>query len=363
MITILGTYLRHYIDTSLDSNNTTLQQLPQVQLHSFSDNLFFDKLLYSADLQFTNYYRVDGIEATKTNLVLPISYSFSLFDDYLKLTLQEEVSISKINYSNAVGSYKNAQFIESRHSIGLDSDLLKKYDTGIHTLNLSSDFIIPERTKLSGDIYPLTNTNTELSPFPISETTKLLTFAINQSWTSLEDLQEIINHKIKQSVIYDSFNNTKMGNLENEIRYNYFLGTISNTLVYSNLDKRLIESSTSFSLNYLDYFLNLSHYMSRNTPNSGKEELESYAIKTGINFYNDYKLSYLENYNLETNTRSRQGFMFEINDKCWDLNINLEKTIVPSSTTANSKKQDIIYVQLILKPLGGIKQQYKVKGD
>lgn len=359
----LGTYLRHYIDTSLDSNNTTLQQLPQVQLHSFSDNLFFDKLLYSADLQFTNYYRVDGIEATKTNLVLPISYSFSLFDDYLKLTLQEEVSISKINYSNAVGSYKNAQFIESRHSIGLDSDLLKKYDTGIHTLNLSSDFIIPERTKLSGDIYPLTNTNTELSPFPISETTKLLTFAINQSWTSLEDLQEIINHKIKQSVIYDSFNNTKMGNLENEIRYNYFLGTISNTLVYSNLDKRLIESSTSFSLNYLDYFLNLSHYMSRNTPNSGKEELESYAIKTGINFYNDYKLSYLENYNLETNTRSRQGFMFEINDKCWDLNINLEKTIVPSSTTANSKKQDIIYVQLILKPLGGIKQQYKVKGD
>ena len=359
----LGTYLRHYIDTSLTSNDETLQQLPQVQLHSFSDNLFFEKLLYSTDLQVTNYTRDEGVNAIKTDFTIPISYSFSLFDDYVNLTLQEEVSISKINYSNSPTSYENAKFIESRHSIGLNSDLIKKYDTGLHTINLSSDFVIPETNKLEGDIYEITNSDTELSSFPLSETTKTLTFAINQSWTDLEELKEIINHKIKQSIIYDDYDNSKLGNLENELRYNYYLGSISNKLLYSNLDNTLVESSTSFSLNYLDYFLNLSYYMSKETENSGKEDLESYKIKTGYKFNKDYKISYIENYNLEENTRSKQGFTFEINDRCWNLNINLEKTIVPTSTTASSKKQDIIYVQLLLKPLGGIKQSYKIKGD
>ena len=359
----LGTYLRHYIDTSLTSNDETLQQLPQVQLHSFSDNLFFEKLLYSTDLQVTNYTRDEGVNAIKTDFTIPISYSFSLFDDYLNLTLQEEVSISKINYSNSPTSYENAKFIESRHSIGLNSDLIKKYDTGLHTINLSGDFVIPETNKLEGDIYEITNSDTELSSFPLSETTKTLTFAINQSWTDLEELKEIINHKIKQSIIYDDYDNSKLGNLENELRYNYYLGSISNKLLYSNLDNTLVESSTSFSLNYLDYFLNLSYYMSKETENSGKEDLESYKIKTGYKFNKDYKISYIENYNLEENTRSKQGFTFEINDRCWNLNINLEKTIVPTSTTASSKKQDIIYVQLLLKPLGGIKQSYKIKGD
>ncbi len=359
----LGTYLRHYIDTTVDSNDETLQQLPQVQLHSFSDSLFFDKLLYSADLQVTNYTRDEGVTATKTDLYIPFLYSFSFFNDYLNLTLQEEVSISKINYSNSSTSFKNANFIENRHIISLNSDLLKKYETGIHTMNLSSELVIPETSKLSGDIYSLTSSDADLSSFPLSETTKTLTFAINQSWTNLEELKEIINHKIKQSVIYDEYDNSKLGNLENELRYNYFLGTVYNKLIYSNLDNELIESSSSFSLNYLDYFLNLSYYMSKETENSGKDNLESYTVKTGMKISNDYKLSYIENYNLETNTRSKQGFIFEINDKCWDLTLNLEKTIVPSSTTSNSTKQDIIYVQLILKPLGGLKQQYKIKDE
>lgn len=356
----LGTYLRHYIDTSKISNKDTIQQIPQVQLHSFSNSMFFDELLYSTDLQVTNYTRETGLNAVKTDLVVPISYSFLFFDDYLRLKLQEEISVSTIDYSNSSTSYKNAQFIESRHTIGVNSDLLKKYETGIHTINLSSDFIIPETTKVSGDIYPLTSSDTTLTPFPISKTTKVLTFAINQSWTSLEDLKEIINHKLKQSIIYDSLNNSRLGDLENEIRYNYYLGTISNKLLYSNIDKKIVESSTAFSLNYLDYYLNLSYYMSRNTPNSGKENLESYAIGTGIKFYKNYKFSYVENYNIKTNTRSKQAFVFEINDRCWNLNINFEKSIVPSSTTTNSRKQDIIYVQLLLKPLGGIRQQYNV---
>ncbi|ADG93428.1 Organic solvent tolerance protein [Arcobacter nitrofigilis DSM 7299] len=359
-----GTYLRHYMDTNLDSNKTTLQQLPQVQLHSFSDNLFFDKLLYSADLQSTNYTRQTGIDAVKTDLNVPVSYSFSMFDDYLRVILQEEVTVSKINYSNANGNYKNATFVENRHKVTLNTNLVKKYDTGIHTINFNTDFVIPNVVKSEGDIYPLTNTSSELSPFPLSKTTKTITFSLNQSWTDLEDLKEIINHKISQSIIYDDFNNTELGDLENEIRYNYFLGSISNRIVYSNLDNKLTESSTSFSFNYENYFFNATHYMSKNTPNSGKEDLESYTLNTGFTFYKDYKFTYEENYNIEKKLRNKQAFILGINDKCWDLNLSYTKEITPSSSTIrNSRRQDIVFLELTLKPIGGFKQQYTVKED
>lgn len=39
--------------------------------------------------------------------------------------------------------------------------------------------------------------------------------------------------------------------------------------------------------------------MSKNTPNSGKEDLESYTLNTGFTFYKDYKFTYEENYNIE----------------------------------------------------------------
>ncbi|WP_419764811.1 MAG: LPS-assembly protein LptD [Arcobacter sp.] len=358
----IGTYLRHYLDTDLSSNDTTLQQLPQVQLHSFSDNFYLDKLLYSADLQVTNYTRPSGLEAVKTDFTIPLSYSFSFFDDYLRLVLQEEVSVSKIEYDNGTANYKNTTFIENRHKVSLNSNLIKKYESGIHTINFNTDFVIPNVIKSKGDIYPLSNTSSELSPFPLSKTTKTITFAVNQSWTDIEDLKEIINHKISQSIIYDDFNNTELGDLENEIRYNYFLGSIANRIIYSNLDNKVTESSISFSLTYENYFFNASHYLSKNTPNSGKEDLESYAINTGFTFYKDYSLSYKENYNLEDRIRTKQAFVFGINDKCWSLDLSFEKSITPTaSTTANSVKQDIVYLELTLKPLGGLKQEYMVK--
>ncbi|WP_428022942.1 LPS-assembly protein LptD [Arcobacter sp.] len=359
-----GTYLRHYIDTNLDSNKSTLQQLPQVQLHSFSDSLFLDKLLYSIDLQSTNYSRQSGIDAVKTDFNVPVSYSFSMFDDYLKIILQEELTISKINYSNGNSAYKNAKFIENRHKVTFNSNLVKEYESGIHTINFNTDFVFPNVVKLDGDIYPLNSNSSELSAFPLSKTTKTITFSLNQAWTNIEELKEIINHKISQSIIYDDFNNTELGDLENEIRYNYFLGTISNRIIYSNLDKKLTESSTSFSFNFENYFFNATHYLSKNTPNSGKEELESYSYNTGFSFYKDYSLRYEENYNLKEKLRNKQAFIFGINDKCWSLDLKYIKEIKPSaSTTTNSTKQDIVYLELTLKPLGGFKQQYMVKEE
>jgi LPS-assembly protein len=356
-----GTYFRYYLDKSLDSNDTVLQELPQAQLHKFSAPILFDNLLYSADYKFTNYERQLGVNAYRHELLLPFSYGFSLFDDYLNITLKQELTLIKQQYAHTDVNYDDASFAETRSIVNISTDLLKEYDSVIHTMNLSTNFSIPKVTGKDGDIYSINTQDSNLESFPITKSAKTLTFALNQSLYDNETLKQIINHKISQAVLFDSLNNSELGNLENEVTVNYLLGSLNNRLLYSHQDNELIENSSSVSLTYLDYYLRLGYYMSKDTPNSGKEDLESYTIDTGFGFWRDYKLSYYENYNIEEQTRSKQGIKFNITDKCWDLSLRFEKEIEPASSTRDtSKEQDIIYLELVLKPLGGLQQSYKV---
>lgn len=357
-----GTYMRYYLDKSLSSNDTVLQELPQIQLHKYSKPILLDNLLYSADYKFTNYERQIGVNAFRHELLLPFSYGFSLFDDYLNVVLKQEITLIKQQYSHTNTNYEDAGFAETRSIMSLNTDLLKEYASFLHTMNLATNFTVPKTIGKEGDLFSITTNDTALSAFPITESAKTMTFALNQSFYDKEDLKQIINHKISQAVVFDSLNNSELANLENELTINYLLGSLSNRLIYSHQDKELIESSTSFNLDYIDYFLKLSYYVSKDTPNSGKEDLESYGLNIGYKFYRDYALSYYENYNIQEQVRNKQGVKFSITDKCWDLNVHLEKRIEPSSSTRNnSVEQEVIYLQLVLKPLGTINQNYKIK--
>lgn len=365
-----GTYLRYYLDTSKGadgkqvSNDSTLQQLPQVQVHKYSEPLLFDEIMYSSDFTYTNRFREDDLNANRYELTVPLSYSFYMFDDFLNITLKEELTAIKQTYSNGNKSFDDATFFENRHIISASTDLVKKYDSLLHTVNLEGSFVIPNQFGVDGDTKIDLNPNDKLTPndFTISETAKSMNFSLNQSLYSNEDLEQIINHKLSQAVVYDEFDNSKLGNMENELTINYLFGTIYNKLLYSHLDDELIENSSSFSFDYLNYFLKLSYYMSQETKNSDKEDLESYTVDIGYNFLRDYTVSYYEKYNIEDQLRSKQGVVFSVTDRCWDLNVRYEKEIEASSSTVSSTiEQDIVYLELVLKPLGQINQKYKVK--
>ncbi len=360
----LGSYMRYYIDTQKESNGDTLQELPKLQAHSYNRPIFLDKLLYSADLKYTNHYRRKELNANQYELNIPISYSFSLFDDYAKLVLKHEISANKFQYSNDNTSrdFEDGTYIESNSTIALHSDLVKPYEDFIHTVNLSVDYNHSESLEKDGDLYSLTNDNIVLSPFPIEKSSDSINLGINQSFYDKEDLTQIVNHKLKQSILYDDFDNPKLQNMENQIIYNYFLGTISNKLVYNHQDDKLIESSSNFSLTYENFDLKLGHYMSKETENSEKENLESYNIYAKYKFSDDYSIGYSTNYNLEDKIRSKQALIFNINDKCWSLDIKYEKEITPASTVdLEPIKQDIVYLQLFLKPIGMFRQKYEIQ--
>ena len=358
----LGSYFRYYIDTDsdTDSNSATIQELPKLQAHSYSRSLFFDKLIYSSDLKFTNYSRSEGITAKQYEFDIPLSYSFSLFRDYLQFTATQELVVNKYEYSNFdTTTYDTGTYAESNTTLSLSSDLIKPYENYLHTMNLSVDYTDTHIIEEEGDLYFSSDDNSDLSDFSVTKSSDSINLGINQSLYDSESLKQIINHKLTQSILYDDYDNLEFQNMENEITYNYILGSVKNNLVYNFQDKEFIESSSSFTLSYNDYYMKLGHYMSKDTDNSGLDDLESYQIDLKYKFSNDYSVGYYTSYNVEEELRSNQTLAFSITDKCWNLDLKYIREIEAATTTdGDPTENNGIYFELLLKPLGGVIQEF-----
>lgn len=373
-----GIYGKYYIDVSKKSNKNTLQELPQIQLHSYNKELLLEGLLYSLDARYTNYYRKEGLNADIYSLNLPLSYSKNILDDYMFVGIDNSSTLSKYNYSKSKYRYDDATLLQNKTSFFIGSDLIRPYTDYIHTMNLKASYDIPRNLKKDGDIRGITLTENdnankykELRDFPIVEDNKQIKLSLNQSLYNKETTKQIVNHKISQSIMYDSFDEFKAQDLENYIKLNHDYGSISSRVTYNMQDRTIVESSNNLSLNYNDFTLSANYYKSKSTDNqfNNRDNDESYGYKASYKVAKDYKLSYYENYDIKENVRNRQGIGINIDDSCWNLDLKVEKEITPRSRYNQSRKeydshkQTIVYAQLILKPLGGIKQKYITKDN
>lgn len=366
----MGTYARYYIDNSKESNRDTLQELPQIHFHSYNKEIFLDNLIYSVDAKAMNYTRPEGLNANVYELSAPISYSKYFFDDYLYLTLENKTIVTKYEYSNFDSiRYDDGDLIQNRTSVLVGTDLIKPYEDYLHTINLNAEYIVPKNLKEDGDLYNITVDKDslkgkELKAFPIIQEEKNINLSLNQSIYSKYSLEQLINHKMSQSILYDELDNPKLHNYENYLKINHDYGTISGKIVYNVQDKQFIESSANSVLTYDDFSLGLGYYKSKETENSDKENLESYRITTAYQIAKDYKISYYENYNLLEKIRNKQGISFNINDNCWNLDLRFEHEILPTSSRyENGKDQKVIFINLLLKPLGGLRQKYSLNDN
>ncbi|QKF77574.1 LPS-assembly protein LptD [Arcobacter defluvii] len=373
----MGTYARYYIDTSKKSNSNTLQELPQAHFHSYNKEVFIDNLLYSIDTKVMNYTRPEGLTANVYEISVPISYSKYFLDDYLYLTVENKTIISKYDYDNFTNNdYEDGNLIQNRTSILVGSDLIKPYENYLHTMNLGAEYVIPKNLKEDGDLYKITTVSgstkeNELKAFPITQEEKNINLTLNQSLYEKNSLKQLINHKMSQSILYDEVDNPKFEDFENYVKVNHDFGSISGRVVYNMDDNTFVENSISNTLSYEDFSLTAGYYKSKKTDNTfnDRDDLESYRFNTSYKISKDYKITYYENYNILEKTRNKQGISFNINDNCWNLDLKYEKEVIPETryndltNKYDSKEQEIIFVNLILKPLGGIKQKYKMEND
>ena len=83
-----ATYMKYYVDLSLQSNAKTIQQLPSLHYHHYLDTLLSDHLLYNLNLKSTNLYRQSGQTAIQTDLDIPLKLRTTLFDEYLNISYE-----------------------------------------------------------------------------------------------------------------------------------------------------------------------------------------------------------------------------------------------------------------------------------
>ena len=373
-----GVYGKYYVDASQKTNDNTLQELPQIQLHSYNKELFLENLIYSIDTKAQNFTRKEGLNAKIYDINVPISYTKNILDDYMYVGVENRTILTQYDYSNSLYNnlrYEDGTLIQNRTSFIVGTDLIKPYSDYIHTLNLNASYDIPENLRKDGDLYNITVKDNqplkynELSVFPTLQEQKTIKLSLNQSIYDKDNLKQFINHKMSQSILYNSFDEPKFQDLDNYVKINHDYGSLSGKVVYNMDDNKVVEGSFDNSLSYENLTFSAGYYYTKKTNNefNTRDDLESYRLSTSYKLAKDYSIKYYENYDLQEKTRNRQGIGLNIDDSCWNLDLLLEKEITPrsryveSTRSYDSHEQTIVYAVLMLKPIGGIRQKSIVK--
>ena len=375
-----GVYGKYYVDASQKTNDNTLQELPQIQLHSYNKELFLENLIYSIDTKAQNFTRKEGLNAKIYDITVPISYTKNILDDYMYLGVENRTILTQYDYSNSLYNnlrYEDGTLIQNRTSFIVGTDLIKPYSDYIHTVNLNASYDIPENLRKDGDLYNITVKENqplkydELSVFPTLQEQKTIKLSLNQSIYDKDNLKQFINHKMSQSILYNSFDEPKFQDLDNYVKINHDYGSLSGKVVYNMDDNKVVEGSFDNSLSYENLTFSAGYYYTKKTNNefNTRDDLESYRLSTSYKLAKDYSIKYYENYDLQEKTRNRQGIGLNIDDSCWNLDLLLEKEITPrsryveSTRSYDSHEQTIVYAVLMLKPIGGIRQKSIVQNS
>jgi len=362
-----GFEIKYYDDLSQNNNDATMQTIPSINLHKYSNSLIFDNLSYSIDTEITKDTRKIGLGADTTTIYVPLTYSIPLLSDYLNLSLSEQIHYTNINYTNDNKFYNNANYVAANHIISLYTDLIKPYENFIHTFNLNITYTKPNEIKKSGMIYNpyLLNdaNNNKLSLFPISGTQETIALGLFQSFYDKNTTQPLVTDKMDQVYFYDKLTKEyKKGDLENDLKVYFQYGSINNRSLYNYNLKEIISSISDFNFHYDNSYLKFSHSYSKNMATLLKNKSISYDL--GFKFHKYYNLSYEEEYDLIENVNRKKQYNFGIDKKCWALSFKyINSLVATNSTTGGVTRQNIIYVEFNLKQLFNLQQRYQLKED
>ena len=339
----LGVYAKYFKDTSKVSNSDTMQILPQVNYHRFSDN-FWNKFSFSVDANVYNYTRREGYKAVKQAVVFPLSYNNSFFNDYLKFGITEQFNFNQVTTNDGnVSKYYNSNTI-----IKLYSNLSKRYSSFNHHIAPSITFNMNNKKHFNGVESPYLD-KTKLQ--------KSVTFALNQyliadNWS--------ITHNISQTYYLEN-NNTKYSNILNDVSGKYFDFYISDNNRYAPSTNDI--TYNSFRLGYNDNIHKIEYNRIYKKNVDSPDRVETYNVNGYWKFDNIHKFFAQYSYDLVLNMQKYYIIGLSMKKKCWNYSVSYKKEILPLLTAdgISNITQKTIYFEIELVPLGGIKQQYQFK--
>ncbi len=345
----LGLYSKFYIDTSKQSNNKTLQELPTLHYHNYMNQIFTDKIFYSFDAKVHNYTRATGSRAYQTEFDLPITYYDSFFNDYLNFSLSENLYLSDVFFSNLGYTSERYRYYRNYHTLELSSDLIKAYGENTHTIHPYIKYTRPSLENEKPNTYNELNENQK----------ELFVTQVEEEQVSMGLSQYYYNKRLEMNLFHRlawiEYPNKELnqGDVNNEMSYRGESLEFYSNLFYS-LDKDKIHSlTTSLSYNQSNYDIMLTHFY--NNDFTVKNATTSFINTSFVHNYNEHNQWFFNyNYDLKQDFNHQWDVGWTHRQKCWGAKVSFGQERIPN--VQHSFKNNRIYFELTLNPFGGIAQ-------
>jgi len=364
-----GAYFKHYQDLTVESNENTLQKLPTLHYHHYLETLLDDKLIYNLDIQSNNIYRKINKKVIQTDLNLPISFNYPVFDEHLNLSYKTNVYAQHSSFSGTDSlvtgdEYKDGYILRNENLLSASTQLTKAYDEYAHVISLgtsysfeggeTTDNFYDYNKEYCSDIANQDDARCEF--YGISAIKEELKVDFSQYIYDSLGKQKLY-HRLSQSILYTETQTLK-GDLENELEYQITDNfNIYNNTFYSHNKSKLAKVYNKVSYNDYGMLVSLSHlykneFKDRTTIYS---PFTSYMTSTARYTYDEhysYFVSYDYDLELDEKKRAEIGFLYK--KRCWDFGLKYSENNRPvlnnTGTTSNIYER-YIYFSIALKPL------------
>jgi LPS-assembly protein len=352
---------RYFIDTTSEENNETIQELPALQYHRFASPLWGGLFDYSVDARIYNFWRQDGTRALRGEASLPLEFHVALLEDYLHLSVKEELAASDTKF------FENSLQIDQNHysatvlhhNIELSSDLIRGYESGVHTMILSALFT--KTTLLAEGDLRYEEINEELiNDYDLDMVYDTrLAFKMRHFWESYDS-----DFSMDYLAVVDYYpeDDSKWNLLSQEFHLRYGHYRFSSRIDYSIYRHSLSQFTNTFSYSDETLGFRLEHtrresslYESGDGWGDSLDQNElsveaRYRASDIFTWYGGYTYDFKE----EAAKDWHIGTL--IDRKCWNFKVVFEQEITPVLTKngEGSIRENKVYFQFNLVPFGGV---------
>lgn len=342
-----GLYFKYFIDTEKVSNADTLQTLPSLQYHRFSQILGLKNLYYSVDYKYKNSWRRRGLGSKQHEISVPVVFTLPLAKNFLDLSVSENFYYSHVTYTDGNNTTPNARYFSNYHQISLSSDLMRHYGNRVHNMQLQLAYTIPSLNKEHGYF-------ADFIPFNLQQ--KSLFFKMN-NYLYNRDGYNYLTDRFTQYYYFDE-EDKRYNEAENELIYRYSPHlTLRNSLIYSYEYRKVkkIQSGIRYYDNY--HKLRLDHTF-KDAPNETKINFVSADFSRVID--RRYTLHAGVDYDLDNDFTKEWRIGIDMQKKCWGYELRYRESVTPSLTSGGTESviRRGIYLMVRFAHIGGVKYKY-----
>ena len=329
----IGVESSYYIDAKKQSNSDTLHKIPSFRWHKSRKNLFgIDALGYSIDSKISNYIKDSDISSNQFELNIPIEYDISFLNDYIHMRIGEDIYINNSRFYHRIDGTSSYNNISFTHSLRLYGDLIKPYNSGMHTIEWSLEYA--KQSNIGSSVKEYNKLDIDIRRDMLSKAlfNQKVDISLKHYWYS-NDMELYASQRISQ--IYYPNDIEKWGRFRNELEFKYRALSFINLVEYSYKYNDFSEISNRVEYNSDRTILSLDRFWRKDLQ---LDTILTNEVVFAIDYRYDKELNLFAGftYDLENSYSKKWKVGFRYNRGCWDMEIGYLHDTQPLLTNNGS---------------------------